>query len=114
MENPGLRTQISFLNHVKKQAPVNFSGLARGRRRGYGMVSRYLMYCMGNDLIRIVSERRTRGRYPSKTYALSDKGSRLLDIFNEEKEETGVRGSCPTRRGRTPRGASSGRPRPPT
>ena len=41
MENPGLRTLISFLNQVKKQAPVNFSGLARGRRRGYGMVNRY-------------------------------------------------------------------------
>jgi hypothetical protein len=45
MENPDLRTLISFLNQVKKQAPVNFSGLARGRRRGYGMVNRYLRYC---------------------------------------------------------------------
>ncbi len=93
MENPGLRTLISFLNQVKKQAPVNFSGLARGRRRGYGMVNRYLRYCIGKDLIRIVSERRTRGRYPSKTYALSERGSKLLAIFDEEKEETAVRGS---------------------
>ena len=95
MENPGLRTLISFLNQVKKQAPVNFSGLARGRRRGYGMVNRYLRYCMGKDLIRIVSERRTRGRYPSKTYALSERGSRLLDIFDEENGETTGRGSRP-------------------
>lgn len=95
MENPGLRTLISFLNQVKKQAPVNFSGLARGRRRGYGMVNRYLRYCMGKNLIRIVSERRTRGRYPSKTYALSERGSRLLDIFDEEKGETDVRVSRP-------------------
>jgi len=93
MENPGLRTLISFLNQVRKQAPVNFSGLARGRRRGYGMVNRYLRYCMGKDLIIIVSERRTRGRYPSKTYALSERGSRLLAIFDEEKGETAVRGS---------------------
>ena len=95
MENPGLRTLISFLNQVRKQAPVNFSGLARGRRRGYGMVNRYLRYCMGKDLIRIVSERRTRGRYPSKTYALSERGSRLLDIFDEEKGETAGRGPRP-------------------
>jgi len=95
MENPGLRTLVSFLNQIRKQAPVNFSGLARGRRRGYGMVNRYLRYCLGKDLIRIVSERRTRGRYPSKTYALSERGSRLLDIFDEEKEETIVRGSRP-------------------
>ncbi len=93
MENPGLRTLISFLNQVKKQAPVNFSGLARGRRRVYGMVNRYLRYCIGKDLILIVSEFRTRGRYPSKTYALSEKGSKLLAIFDEEKEETTVRGS---------------------
>ena len=95
MENPGLRTLVSFLNQIRKQAPVNFSGLARGRRRGYGMVNRYLRYCLGKDLIRIVSERRTRGRYPSKTYALSEKGSRLLDIFDEEKEETAARVSRP-------------------
>ncbi len=95
MENPGFRTLISFLNQVRRQAPVNFSGLARGRRLGYGMVNRYLRYCIGKDLIRIVSERRTRGRYPSKTYALSERGSRLLDIFDEEKEETTVRGSRP-------------------
>ncbi|MCW3990313.1 MAG: hypothetical protein NWE88_09585 [Candidatus Bathyarchaeota archaeon] len=95
MENPGLRTLISFLNQIKKQAPVNFSGLAQGRRRGYGMVNRYLRYCLGKDLIIIVSERRTRGRYPSKTYALSERGSKLLAIFDEEKEETTPRGPRP-------------------
>lgn len=95
MENPGLRTLISFLEQVRKQAPVNFSGLARGRRRGYGMVNRYIRYCMGKDLIVVVAERRTRGRYPSKTYALSERGSRLLTIFDEEKGEPPVRGSRP-------------------
>ena len=59
------------------------------------MVNRYLRYCIGKDLIRIVSEFRTRGRYPSKTYALSERGSRLLAIFDEEKEETNARGSRP-------------------
>ncbi len=95
MENPGLRTLISFLNQVRRQAPVNFSGLARGRRWGYGMVNRYLRYCIGKDLIRIVSERRTRSRYLSKTYALRERGSKLLDIFDEEKGETAVRVSRP-------------------
>jgi hypothetical protein len=46
---------------------------------------------MGNDLIRIVSVQKTRGRYPSKTYAPSKKGSKLLAIFDEEKEEEGRR-----------------------
>jgi hypothetical protein len=91
METPGLRTLLSFLNQIKTQAPVNFSGLARGRRRGYGMVNRYLRYCIGKDLILIVSEFKTRGRYPSKTYDLSEKGAQLLAIFDEEKEETAVR-----------------------
>ena len=95
MESPGLRTLISLRSQINKQAPVNFSELARGRRRGYGMVNRYLRYCIGKDLIHIVSERRTRGRYPSKTYALSERGSRLVAIFDEEKEETVVRGSRP-------------------
>ena len=95
MENPGLRTLVSFLNQIRKQAPVNFSGLARGRRRGYGMVNRCFRYCIGKGLIRIVSERRTRGRYPSKTYALSERGSRLLAIFDEEKGETAARVSRP-------------------
>ncbi len=59
------------------------------------MVNRYLRYCIGKDLIRIVSERRTRGRYPSKTYALSERGSRLLDIIDEGKEDTTVRVARP-------------------
>jgi hypothetical protein len=91
----------------RAQVPVNSTRFARERRKGYGMVNRYLRYCMGNDLIRIVSVQKTRGRYPSKTYAPSKKGSKLLAIFDEEKEEEG-------RRGRMPRGASSGRPAHPT
>jgi len=47
------------------------------------MVSRYLKFCLGNNLITIVSERRTRGRYPSKQYALSERGLKLLNIFEE-------------------------------
>ncbi len=83
MQNPGLRTLVSFLRQVEREAPANFSTLCEGRGRGYGMVSRYLRFCLDNDLIRIVSERRTRGRYPSKDYDLSEKGSNLLTVFEE-------------------------------
>ena len=83
MENPGLKTLISFLNQINQNAPVNFSTLCEERRKGYGMVSRYLRYCLDQEFIEIVSERRTRGRYPSKEYSLSDKGSDLLTIFQE-------------------------------
>ena len=83
MENPGLKTLISFLSQINRNAPVNFSTLCEERRKGYGMVSRYLRYCLDQQLILIVSERRTRGRYPSKEYSLSDKGSDLLTIFQE-------------------------------
>jgi len=81
MENPGLKTLITFLGHVDRNAPANFSTICEERRKGYGMVSRYIKYCLGQDLIRVVSVQRTRGRYPSKKYALSEKGSRLLGMF---------------------------------
>jgi len=83
VENPGLRTLTSFLEQVRRHAPVNFSTLCEERRRGYGMVSRYLKFCLGKDLITVVSERRTRGRYPSKEYALSERGIRLLSVLED-------------------------------
>jgi hypothetical protein len=59
-----------------------------------GMVTRFLRYCRGKKFIRIVSERRTRGRYSLKTCALSENGSRLLAIFDEEeKEDAAIRGT---------------------
>ena len=81
MENPGLKTLITFLSQVDQNAPANFSTICEERRKGYGMVSRYIKYCLGQDLIRVVSEQKTRGRYPSKKYALSEKGSQLLGMF---------------------------------
>jgi DNA-binding PadR family transcriptional regulator len=83
VENPGLRTLTGFLEQVHRHAPVNFSTLSEERRRGYGMVSRYLKFCLGRGLITVVSERRTRGRYPSKEYALSERGLRLLNVLEE-------------------------------
>ena len=83
MENPGLKTLISFLDQVGRNEPVKFSTLCEERKRGYGMVSRYIRYCLKSDLIKIVSERKTRGRYPSKEYSLSSKGNSLLGMFKD-------------------------------
>jgi hypothetical protein len=44
--NPGLRTLIKFLRDVEARQPVNFSGLCRDGRRGYGMVERYIRFCL--------------------------------------------------------------------
>jgi DNA-binding PadR family transcriptional regulator len=68
---------------VRRNAPANFTALSEERRRGYGMVSRYLRFCLEHGLIRIVDERRTRGRYTSKTYTLSDRGETLLSMFKD-------------------------------
>ncbi len=51
MENPGLKTLIIFLGQVQRNAPATFTALSEERRRGYGMVSRYIRYCLGQDLV---------------------------------------------------------------
>jgi DNA-binding HxlR family transcriptional regulator len=48
------------------------------------MVSRYLKFCLEQGLIRVVAERRGRGCYPSRDYDLSERGRRLLEIFEEQ------------------------------
>jgi DNA-binding PadR family transcriptional regulator len=83
LENPGLRTLIAFLDLVSRNAPSNFTALSR-ERRGYSMVSRYLRFCLEHRLIKVVDERRTRVRYTSKTYALSEKGEALLSMFENK------------------------------
>jgi len=47
------------------------------------MVSRYLKFCLEQGLIRVVAERKGRGYYPSRDYDLSERGRRLLEIFEE-------------------------------
>ncbi len=84
MENPGLKTLITFLGQIQRNAPATFTALSEERRKSYDMVSRYIRYCLGQDLIKVVSVQKTRGRYPSKRYALSAKGSQLLRIFEEQ------------------------------
>ena len=44
MENPGLKTLLSFLSQVRRNAPATFSKLCEERRRGYGMVNRYIRF----------------------------------------------------------------------
>jgi DNA-binding PadR family transcriptional regulator len=83
VENPRLRTLLSFLNRVGSMAPANFTALCEGGWRGYGMVSQYLRFCLEQRLIRVVAERRETERYPSRDYDLSEKGWRLLKIFEE-------------------------------
>lgn len=82
MLNPGLRTLVGFLEGVKRGAPVSFSGLCVGGRRGYGMVGRYLRFCLDRGLIWVVEVRKGR-RYPSRLYALTGRGERLLEIFED-------------------------------
>jgi len=76
-----MRTLVEFLRSVERVAPVNFSGLGVGGR-GYGMVRRYLRFCLDRGLIRVVEVRKGR-RYPSKLYALTGRGERLLGIFED-------------------------------
>jgi hypothetical protein len=96
MDNPGLRTLASFLEQVKRHAPATYSKLSMERGRGYRMINRYLAYCLREDLIRVSSTRRTRGRYPSKTYVLSERGAQLLDAVTPEKV---AKNNRPQRRG---------------
>lgn len=83
MENPGLKTLLTFLEQVQRNTPATFSRLSRERNRGYGMINRYLKFCARNGLIRVISEKRTKGRYPSKEYGLSKRGEILLSLFKE-------------------------------
>jgi len=83
VENPGLRTLLSFLNRVGSMAPANFTAPCEGGWRGYGMVSQYLRFCLEQGLIRVVAEKRGRGHYSSRDYDLSERGRRLLEVFEE-------------------------------
>ena len=109
VENPGLRTLLSFLNRVGSRALANFTALCEGGWRGYGIMSRYLRFCLEQGLIRVVAERRETERYPSRDYDLSER-RRLLGIFEEpgaleslSEKNTGKPVDCSL----DPRGASA-------
>jgi DNA-binding PadR family transcriptional regulator len=76
-----MRTLPSFLRQVERLAPVNLTALREGRRSGYGILSRYIRFCLEHGLIWVIEERYGRGRYPSRYYDINEKGRRLLKIF---------------------------------
>jgi len=42
---------------------------------------KYLNYTLHQGLIRIARQYRGRGRYPTKVYTLTEKGTKLLEVF---------------------------------
>jgi len=81
MENPGVKTLYEFLKIIKEKQPTTFSELAAIKNDGFGIVSRYLKFCLKHDLIEIVETRKTRGRFLSKLYALTVNGHSFLRVF---------------------------------
>ena len=81
MKNPGIRTLTSFLVTVRDAAPVNFTKLCDAKNSGYGMVSRYIKFCLRYGLILVVREVKGKGRYTSKFYNLTATGFEFLEIF---------------------------------
>jgi len=55
MESPSLRTLTNFLRQVQRKAPANFSTLCAEHNSGYGMVNRFLRYCLGRGFIAVES-----------------------------------------------------------
>ena len=84
MDNPGLRTLATFLGQIRRHQPATYSALSRERDRGYGMINRYLAFCLREGLILVSSTRKTMGRYLSKTYVLSERGEKLLEVVPPE------------------------------
>jgi len=83
LKNPGLRTLLGFLSEMDECEPVGFTGLGERWGKGYGMLSRYLGFCLEQGLIRVVEVSRGRGRYLHKKYEVSPKGRRLLKTFEQ-------------------------------
>lgn len=110
MHNPGLETLLSFLDLVNKKMPATFYDLSRERRKAYGMINRYIKFCLKNGLLEISSEQRRRGPKPSKTYVLTEKGKQLLFLFGSigrESRETHLNMENPK-----PQGSVTGRRNP--
>ena len=85
MNNPGLQTLLSFLNLVNKKMPATFYDLSKERRKAYGMVNRYIKFCLKSDLLEISGQQHKRGPNISKTYVLTEKGKQLLDLFDSNE-----------------------------
>lgn len=87
MNNPGLKTLLSILQQIKEKGPLTFYQLSLMRSRAYGLVSRYLKFCLKSELIEIHSQHKGRGPYLSKKYQLSPKGHQLINIFERKNDE---------------------------
>lgn len=81
MENPVPLTLLTFLDKMRRLQSITYSTLVEERRRGNGIVSHYLRLSLDNGLIQIFSERRIKGRNPSRVYTLTEQGAQLLTIF---------------------------------
>lgn len=87
MDNPGLLSVIQFLTNMREMGRANFSQITNHKGKGYGMVSRYIKFCLKFDLIKIVEvKKNSRGRYPSKVYSISEKGEIIVNMFAEPPE----------------------------
>ena len=67
--------------------PVTFSEICDAKNSGFGMVNRYLKFCLKHELIEVIETRKARGRYPSKLYGLTESGSNYLKIFKRIKDQ---------------------------
>jgi len=86
MNNPGIKTLFEFLSTIKDKTPASFSDICGARNSGYGMVSRYIKFCLEHELIEVIEERKARGRYPSKLYGLTESGSNFIEIFKRLRD----------------------------
>jgi len=82
VENPGIRTVVYFLRNLKAKQPATYGDLS-DNVVGSGMVSRYICFCLKNDLIETVGIVPGPGRYPSRLFQLTKNGNSLLGLFGE-------------------------------
>ena len=47
------------------------------------IATRYIRYALRKGFIKIAKEYRGRGRYPIKVYEITEKGRKLLEVFEE-------------------------------
>ena len=83
MPNPTIKTLVEFLRLIKKEEPVTYYGISKHRRKAYGMVSRYLRFCLQKGFIKIAGTAKGRGPKPSKFYVISPRGEAVLNLFGD-------------------------------
>ena len=90
MNNPRLDNLLSFLSTFTSfNEGARFSDLLSSFKKSGTQITRYIKFCLHKDLIYVASERKTRGRYLSKTYALTDRGKTILRLFSDIPSNNG-------------------------